>query len=230
MYFVVSGNCRGVLDGKAHTFEAGDFCWVCPGVGFRFFRTATGRPPGLFRFRMSVTRGRKTLRPGWKVRIVRHATETVGHARSLLAEAGGCGRYASRRVACAAALFSLAAFEEYRRPPDQRGLAAGTRHLITHQVLEHPEKRLSPAALARLAGLSPDYFSRMFRLSFGMPPRGWLLKQRLQHAAGLLCEPGWRISEVAQRLGYPDLYLFSRQFKREFGVSPRSWKRSHEIP
>lgn len=229
MYIVVSGKCSGVVDSKKYTLEAGDFCWVCPGVEFRFFPVAPDKPPELFRFRLSVNRGRTVLRPNWKVRIVRNASETIEHSRSLLAAQSTSGRYAARRIASSAVLLSIASFDESRRTLDGKGLPAGIRTFVKRHVLEHPEDRISPAGLARLAGLSPDYFTRMFRLSFGIAPRGWLLKQRLHHAAGLLCEPGWRISEVAARMGYPDLYLFSRQFKKEFEVSPGAWKRSHEI-
>jgi len=229
MYFVVAGNCRAIVDEKNHLLETGDFCWVTPGVEFRFYPGASSKPPGLFRFRMSVSRGRTTLRPDWKMRIVRNASETIEHARSLLALQSLSGRFSARRIACSAVLFSISAFEESRRAPDGNGLPAAIRQLIKRHVLEHPEERISPAALARLVGLSPDYFTRMFRLTFDVAPRTWLLKQRLHHAAGLLCEPGWRISEVAARMGYPDLYLFSRQFKKEFGSSPRAWKRIHKI-
>ena len=42
---------------------------------------------------------------------------------------------------------------------------------------------LTVADLARVAGLSPAYFSRQFRRVFGEPPHQYLLTRRLERAA-----------------------------------------------
>ncbi|MFA7345681.1 MAG: AraC family transcriptional regulator [Terrimicrobiaceae bacterium] len=88
---------------------------------------------------------------------------------------------------------------------------------------------MSPGDLARLAGLSTDYFTRQFKHSFGVSPREWMVRQRLRQAAGLLAETDERISEIALRLGYPDVFLFSRQFKAGFGSSPQHWRSIHAV-
>jgi len=54
----------------------------------------------------------------------------------------------------------------------------------------------------------------------------WLLQQRLRHAAVLLRESNARVSEVASKLGYSEIYLFSRQFRQMFGASPKKYRRT----
>jgi AraC-like DNA-binding protein len=78
--------------------------------------------------------------------------------------------------------------------------------------------------LAKAAGLSLDYFTRVFHRSHGLSPRQWLVQQRLSYAVVLLQETPLRIGEIAQRLGYANPHLFSRQFSAFFGRSPRSFR------
>jgi AraC-like DNA-binding protein len=227
IYFVVSGRCRGVVAGKPLMLEAGHLCWVCPGVKFCFFEDPVTGPPVLQRFRLSVSRRQRPLRLQWDFRIFPDASDAVEWARSLVTESEHAGKFDSQRAKSLAALFAMGVFESHRRRRKKGGLSRETCVRISRHVLEHASARISPADLARVAGFSADYFSRRFRVSFDASPREWLLKQRLRHAAALLVETDWRISEVAARLGYPDLYLFSRQFRKEFGNSPRAWRQMH---
>ena len=74
--------------------------------------------------------------------------------------------------------------------------------------------------------LSSDYFSRAFRATVGQPPRTWLAEQRIQSAAAWLRESDLNVSEIADAMGYSDVFLFSQQFKKYVGVSPSTYRRS----
>lgn len=134
-------------------------------------------------------------------------------------------RFVRQRVSALAALFSVKALEDRRDDLQGSGLSSEVRKRIAESVLDEKNLRVAPRDLARMAGLSADYFSRQFKKTYGLPPREWLLRQRLKQACGLLAETDERISQIAIRLGYPDVYLFSRQFAAEFGHSPRAWRR-----
>ncbi len=229
IYFVAEGRCHGRVGGRHFVLRAGDLCWVCPGTQFRFWAESGAIAPVVQRFRLGVSQGRQILRLNWPYRIFHDALEAVEWGRTLVAESDQSGRFSAQRSCSLAALFSTSVFESPQKRLREPGLAAEIRRRISAYVLDHPGERHRSADLARVAGLSPDYFSRLFRKSFGLSPRDWLLKQRLQHAADLLLDSEWRISEVATRLGYPDLYLFSRQFRKEFGRSPREWRRYRSV-
>src|SRR5262249_30238612 len=83
----------------------------------------------------------------------------------------------------------------------------------------------SPADLADQVDLTPAYFARVFRDSFGRSPRQWLVEVRSHQAARLLPESTLSITEAADRLGYRDVFLFSRQFKQVMGLSPKAYRR-----
>jgi AraC-like DNA-binding protein len=90
-------------------------------------------------------------------------------------------------------------------------------------------ERPTPTDLAAVLRLSPDYFSRIFRRTFGVSPRKWLVRERVgQAAVRLLDAPELTISEVAYEFGYEDIFLFSRQFKAVTGRSPSSYRRTRE--
>ncbi|MFF4935051.1 helix-turn-helix transcriptional regulator [Streptomyces griseofuscus] len=80
------------------------------------------------------------------------------------------------------------------------------------------------ADLAQMVGLSPDYFTRTFRRTYGMPPREWIIRQIIQHAAAHLDRTGKSIAQIAAFYGYPDSFLFSQQFKSVMGVPPQVYR------
>jgi AraC-like DNA-binding protein len=85
---------------------------------------------------------------------------------------------------------------------------------------------ISPAELAESVGLSGDYFSRRFRETFGISPRVWLNRQRIEASRRLLEETDLTINQVADRLGYAGAAQFSRQFSKVLGVSPGAYRSS----
>jgi AraC-like DNA-binding protein len=83
------------------------------------------------------------------------------------------------------------------------------------------------ANLALALSLNPDYFSRQFKKTFGVPPQEWIKRERIHQAATHLLETSTPIKLIALSLGYDDLYFFSRQFKSVTGKSPRHYRAIH---
>lgn len=99
------------------------------------------------------------------------------------------------------------------------------------RVLNWLEKNLGDPGLrvedlARVAGMSPRNFHRVFREAMGGSPADYVLRRRLQRAAELLRQPAprLRIGEVAAGCGFGDSNYFTRMFRREFGMCPRAWR------
>jgi AraC-like DNA-binding protein len=65
----------------------------------------------------------------------------------------------------------------------------------------------------------------VFRRSFGVSPRRWLMQERIRLAARRLCDSTMSVSAIAQDFGYADVYPFSRQFKDVMGQSPLAYRR-----
>ncbi len=229
IYFVAEGRCAALLDGKRLWPSTGSLCWVSPGTPFRFFARGGDAPPVIYRFRFTVQQAKRFFRGRWPYRFLPVAWPLLETVKGIILEKERPGKFAAWRMRHLLSLFSIEVFES--RPVRQRRGAVlddGQRARLAALLTETPQLHRRPSELARHLGFSADYFTRLFRRSYGMAPRKWLLEQRLRHAAALLRESRERISEVAARLGYPEVYLFSRQFHRMFGVSPSQWRRRGE--
>lgn len=68
--------------------------------------------------------------------------------------------------------------------------------------------------------ITPVYLSRLFGRFSDCGAYQFLLRRKMNHAAGLLMNEGLLVREVAQRLGFIDPFQFSRSFKRVYGIPP----------
>ncbi|GAB7021665.1 helix-turn-helix domain-containing protein [Salidesulfovibrio brasiliensis] len=76
--------------------------------------------------------------------------------------------------------------------------------------------------LAGVAGLSRYHLLRVFRDVLGLPPHGYHMQLRIEHAKRLLRE-GCRFSEVALESGFSDQSHFSNTFRRYTGATPSQY-------
>jgi AraC-like DNA-binding protein len=79
---------------------------------------------------------------------------------------------------------------------------------------------LNLSVLAEHAHMSVSHFSAEYRRHFGIAPLQYRTRLRMEEAVYLLRDVNLSISEIAERLGYPDIYHFSKQFKKYYGQSP----------
>ncbi len=94
---------------------------------------------------------------------------------------------------------------------------------------EHHDQPVTLASLARRLHVSRSHLSREFQRHFGVAPIHYLLRLRLQHAAHLLREQNFNVTEVARAVGYEDVFHFSKLFKKHHGLSPRAFRRPSRI-
>ncbi|MGN7469166.1 helix-turn-helix domain-containing protein [Brevibacillus sp. SAFN-007a] len=79
---------------------------------------------------------------------------------------------------------------------------------------------LSLTDLANQAGLTPRYYTEVFKKNVGKSPIEYVTSYRIDQAKKLLRESKKRLREVAHLVGYEDEFYFSRRFKQKVGVSP----------
>lgn len=74
--------------------------------------------------------------------------------------------------------------------------------------------------VAAACSVTPVYLSRLFGRFSDEGAYQYLMRQRMNFAAGLLMNEGLLVKEVAFRMGFPDAFQFSRAFKRIYGIPP----------
>jgi AraC-like DNA-binding protein len=87
--------------------------------------------------------------------------------------------------------------------------------------------KISLDRIATEFGLSVSHFSRAFRVSTGLPPHQWLLRQRANTAKQLMGVRDLPLSEIAISAGFANQSHFTRVFSRTAGVSPAAWRREN---
>ncbi len=91
---------------------------------------------------------------------------------------------------------------------------------IANYIRQNAAKPHQISELANRARLSPRYFSLKFKEIIGQSVQSYLIRARIERAEHLLHYAGMSVTEVADALGYRDVFFFSRQFKQYTGRSP----------
>jgi AraC family transcriptional regulator len=84
---------------------------------------------------------------------------------------------------------------------------------------------LSLQKIAAEFDLSVSHFSRAFRISTGLPPHQWLLRQRVKAAKQLMSVRDLSLSEIAISVGFANQSHLTKVFSAQVGVSPAAWRR-----
>ncbi|MBR3960684.1 MAG: helix-turn-helix transcriptional regulator [Clostridia bacterium] len=86
------------------------------------------------------------------------------------------------------------------------------------------DSALSVAELAKECGISEAYFRRLFIAKFGVPPKEYITRLRINYAKRLLKSGDFSVSNVASLSGYYEPCHFSREFKKHTGLTPAKYK------
>ena len=89
----------------------------------------------------------------------------------------------------------------------------------------HLDGDLSLETLARVAGLSPHHFHRLFGREIGETVKRYTQRLRLEQGALRLLLHRGKILQIALDCGFQNHETFTRAFRKHFGVSPRAYRR-----
>lgn len=89
----------------------------------------------------------------------------------------------------------------------------------------HYDEELTRDRLASAAGLSPWYYSNLFRRETGLTPTAYLNELRMRRAREQLILGQGDIREIAEHCGFRDETYFRRRFKASSGMTPLAFSR-----
>jgi len=78
--------------------------------------------------------------------------------------------------------------------------------------------------LAQIAGMSPNYFCELFKVSTGLPPYQYILKCRIERAKQYLRDPKIPLACAGAAAGFADQSHFTKVFRRIVGVTPMRFR------
>ena len=98
--------------------------------------------------------------------------------------------------------------------------------LSVRRQLDADFRRIPPLdELAQLAAMSRSHLCHRFRECFGSSISEYVIRKRMAVAQRMLYEVDARPGEIAEAVGYPDIFQFSKQFKKSFGLSPSEYRK-----
>lgn len=113
--------------------------------------------------------------------------------------------------------------EDAEKPIEKRHLA----DQIADYLDEHYMERISLDRIAQKMYVSPYYLSKIFKSQIGESPIHYLIRIRMERAKELLRgDADLPITEVAEQVGYEDVYHFSKLFKKAYGIPPSKCRRT----
>jgi AraC family transcriptional regulator len=105
---------------------------------------------------------------------------------------------------------------------------------LSHQQCEelrdyidtHLGENISLSDLAARSGCSVNYFMRLFKQAFGMPPHRYIIERRVERAKALLTlDRSHLIADVAAACGFSNQAHMQTLFKRLTGMTPGMFRR-----
>ncbi|MFW5981164.1 MAG: helix-turn-helix domain-containing protein [bacterium] len=89
----------------------------------------------------------------------------------------------------------------------------------------HYSENLTLDFLSVYANISKPYLIKQFKEYYSITPIEYVIFLRLEEAKRLLLDNNMSIKDIAQEVGYKDIYYFSRQFKERFKQSPSMYRK-----
>ncbi|NRF94341.1 helix-turn-helix domain-containing protein [Paenibacillus frigoriresistens] len=104
---------------------------------------------------------------------------------------------------------------------------ADVAHAIEEKLSLGLCEEASVAGVAKELNLSRSQCSKLFSKVYGLSPRQYVSRQKLNLAKELLVTTNLPMTDIAEKLGFHSASHFSRQFRRWTGLSPSEFKPRH---
>ncbi len=108
--------------------------------------------------------------------------------------------------------------------PDEQGIAMESLDSIVGEVRSSVAEPPTSEELARLADCSVAQLDRRMKKVFGLTTSQYVLRAKVDHAAGLLRRTSESVATVAAASGFYDQAAFTKQFVRLIGETPTQFR------
>jgi AraC family transcriptional regulator len=109
----------------------------------------------------------------------------------------------------------------------KRGLPGNRLKRVIDYIDASLDENITLAKLATIAGMSPHYFSKLFKLSTGRAPHHYVLMQRIERAKRQLRDPKRSIIDAGLDAGFQNPSHFARMFRKVAGTTPSKYRAEH---
>lgn len=100
---------------------------------------------------------------------------------------------------------------------------------LLHYLDDHLEQELTLAHLALVSSFSERHLQRLFHRHTGQSWNRYLQNIRIQKSRELLRGTPYKISTIAEMVGYKDIHSFNTVFKRCTGMTPSMYRKEIKL-
>lgn len=100
---------------------------------------------------------------------------------------------------------------------------------IQRYLRDNFDQKITNDTLSAEFHFHPNYLVRALKETIGLTPTEYLTQYRMEEAEKRLLDTNLTISEIAESVGFQNIYYFSSSFKKFAGLSPQNFRRSKEV-
>ena len=223
LFFVDSGIIEGVVNGVDISLPPGSMIWVRTPARRCFHLKEDQVKSRNFRVRFNLL-DKSSLLTYESPFLIRHDAWNVRSYFKRLADMRWDNQTYSDIERRAVLLALFAAFFSCGNSKTSmfRKLSSKEMRLVEQQF----DARINdPSVIAASLGFTRDYFTRVFKTTYGVPPRKYVKLRKMRAAADLLLKTNLTLKEICHQLGEDDLSKFCKQFKEEFSYTPTQYRK-----
>ncbi|WP_395025301.1 helix-turn-helix transcriptional regulator, partial [Robinsoniella sp.] len=98
-----------------------------------------------------------------------------------------------------------------------------SKKLMSYIDEHYHNQDLSVAQIGDIFQLNPSYMGSVFKKVNDISILQYITNVRMEASKRLLESNQYKISEIAEQVGYSDVFYFSKRFKKSYGYSPKDY-------
>ena len=107
---------------------------------------------------------------------------------------------------------------------DAIGLSKSKLQQAISYINEHLTENLSLKDISNVVGMSPFYFTNLFKQSTGMTAYQYVVYRRIERSKQLLRKQGLSIAEVSEQVGFKSQSHFANVFRKHTNQTPKMYR------
>jgi len=224
--YIVKGDIWGSINGEPVSLGAGGMFWMNPNVPHSM---TWPRNLIYYTFRFTLMRGTEDLVLDQPFIALPSATslEMLCSSLALVLKEEVGSRHRERQIRAYLLLIATQTAcqqERHATPLSCREFTQQEKARLQEVCVRNRFVEVGSESLSGQLGFSRDYFSRVFKRTYGTSVRSWVFHEKMRFAARQLLENEGSVEDLAERMGYIDPYLFAREFKKVMGMSPKKYR------